>query len=349
MRRANEPRIYGPYEHGEQWRLHVVTGSGRGRKTSYRGYPTRDLAEAALGGAKSQAQGTTVKHAVDALLDQMREAGCAEGTITTNEYRLDHFFDLPRNANRPLRWLARRGDEMYAAARKGRSADTHQAELSLAKQVGDLAVKRRWLRENPFAKVDATGRKVHGSSKPRHGVDESRKLMDWCLERASDQHALLTLAYLLLGSRASELVKRSTRDIDDDGHLLRIGKTKTTAGIRKLMLPEELRAPLLVRIRGRAPDAPIFTNENGTRMTRYGAYHHVRRICRAAGVMELSPQGLRRTQSDMATDAGETALAVARHLGHASTTVTDRSYRDPNVTAAAKQQRAFRVLAGGRS
>lgn len=347
--RTNEPRIYGPYEHGDQWRLHVVTGRGRGRKTIYRSYPTRELAEAALGGARSQAQGATVKQAVDALLEQMRKAGRAEGTIETAEYRLHHFFQLPKNANRPLRWLVNRGEELYVAAQVNRSADTHQAELALAKQVGDLCAKKKWLRANPFAHVEPVGRKTHGSEKERLRVDEARKLFDYCMARLDDQHCIITLAYLLLGSRASEMVKRSVRDLDDGGRLLWINRTKTRAGTRKLAVPEELRFALLALARGKAPDAPLFTREDGERATRYWAYWHVKRICGEAKVPELSPQALRRTQTDMATEAGETSIAVARHLGHGSTAVADRSYRDRDVAAAAKTERALRVFSGGRS
>ena len=350
MRRSNEPRIYGPYQHGESWRIHIVTRRSDGRRqTSYRSYSTRAEADAAITGARSQAQGATVKHAVDALLEKMRTAGLAPSTVETAEYRLHHFFGLPMNANRPLRWLINRGEELYAAARVNRSADTHQAELALAKQVGDLCWKKRWLRVNPFAIVEPVGRKRHGSTKPRHGVDESRKLREWCLERTTDQHAVITLAYLLLGARASELVRRDKRDLDDRGRLIRISEAKTPKGIRRLIIPDELRGPLLALCRGKAPTDPIFTREDGARATRHWAYHHVKRICREAGVPELTPQGLRRTQSDLATDAGALGQLVADHLGQRSTTVTDRSYRDPNVVAAAKQRRAFEVLAGGKS
>ena len=72
------------------------------------------------------------------------------------------------------------------------------------------------------------------------------------------------------------------------------------------------------------------------------------RICREAKVPELSPQALRRTQSDLATDAGVAAVEIARHLGGTSPPVTDRSYRDPSIVADAKAERAFNVLAGGR-
>jgi integrase len=348
MRRSNEPRIYGPYKHGDLYRLHVVTGSGRGRTTTYRSYPTWDLANAALGGARSQAQGSTVKAAVDEMLAQMRAQGLAETTVETNEYRLWHFFQLPQNANRPLRWLVNRGEELYVAAQVKRSADTHQAELGLAKQLGEMCVKKRWLRVNPFSIVEPFGRKRHGSTKPRYRVDESRQLRAFCLARPGDQHAVITLAYLLLGSRASELVGRDKRDLDDGGRLLWIERAKTPTGNRRLIIPEELRGPLLELVRDKKPTEPIFTKENGQRATRHWAYHHVRRVMKAAGVPVLSPQALRRTVSDLGTEAGALGPVVAAHLGQTSTVVTDRSYRDRNVVADAKAERVFRVIAGGR-
>ena len=347
MQRNSEPRIYGPYRHGDVWRLHVVTRRGRGRQTVYRVYPTRDLAEAALGGARSQAQGTTVKMAVDALLAKMRSDGLAESTIETNEFRLWHFFQLPRTDNRPLQWLRNRGDELYAAAQVDRSADTHQAELTLAKQLGALCVRRRWLRANPFEDVEPTGRKTHGSTKPRLRVDESRKLREYCLARPSDQRCVMTLGYLLLGSRASELVLRSVRDLDDGGNLLWIDRAKTIRGNRRSVIPDELRVLLLGLCKGKRPDEAIFTKDNGKRATRHWAYYNVRRVLGEAKVPVLSPQALRRTQADMATEAGETSLAVARHLGQTSDVVTDRSYRDRNVVADAKASRALKIIQGG--
>lgn len=346
--RSNEPRIYGPYKHGEQWRNHVVVRRGGKRTTTYDVYPTRELAEAALAGARSQAQGCTVKQAVDALLEEMRKAGNAQSTIDTNEFRLWHFFQLPQNSNRPLRWLSTRGQELYDAAQVRRSADTHQAELALAKQLGDLALKRRWLRVNPFAIVEPVGKKTHGSTKPRLRVDESRKLREYCLAEPGDQHRVLTLAYMLLGSRASELVKRTVRDLDDNGHLLWIERTKTIAGTRRLGIPDELRVLLLGLAKGKAPDAPLFTREDGKIATRYWAYHHVKRILREAKVPELPPQALRRTHSDLADEAGQSAIAIARHLGQTSATVTNRSYRDKNVAADARVERTLRVISGGR-
>jgi integrase len=278
----------------------------------------------------------------------MRKVGLADTTITTAEFRLWHFFQVPRHGERPIRWLRNRGEELYAAAQVDRAPDTHHAELSLASQVGELCVKRRWLRADPFEDVETVGRKTHGSTKPRLRVDESRKLREYC-HSLGTQHAVITLAYLLLGARASELVRRDVRDLDDGGNLLWITRAKTLKGNRKLELPDELREMLLELTKGKKPDDPIFTQDNGSRATRHWAYRHVKRICKEAKVPELSPQALRRTQSDMATEAGATGRMVAAHLGQESEGVTNRSYRDKNVVVNAKTERAFQVIAGGRS
>lgn len=342
-----QPRVYGPYQHRDRWRVHIIVGNRGTRTTRYRSFDTWEKANAYVVGASDQAQGHTVGRAVTAVLDTMRESGCAGPTIDTARFRLHHFFGLPANEARPLRWLTNRGAELYAAARVKRSADTHHAELALAKQLGALCLAKRWLRVDPFEHIEPIGRKRHGSTKSRLRVDESRKLMAWCLEHTEQPRAVVTLAYLLLGARASEIVKRDVRDLDDGGRLLWINRTKTTAGTRRLILPDELRAPLLA-LASKNPDAPLIVNEDGNRVTRRWASYHVQAVCKEAGVPVVTPQALRRTWSDVAEDAGESALVVARHLGHMSASVADRSYRDRQSTNDARGDRALRVIAGGK-
>lgn len=88
MERRTGPRIYGPYEHGDQYRVHVVTSSGGRRTTSYHAFATRALAQAFIDGAKDQAQGTTVTATVEAFLARKREQGRAESTVESDEDRL---------------------------------------------------------------------------------------------------------------------------------------------------------------------------------------------------------------------------------------------------------------------
>ena len=289
-----------------------------------------------------------MRFAIDAFLDTKREKGREPATISSAEDRLWRLLGLPGNGARPLRFVHGKGAELYAAARVDVAADTHRNALSVGKDWGAFCVSRRWLRLNPFADVEPVGRKVTGAEKPQLRIDEVRKLQAWCHAHAGEQGAIVTLGYLLLGARASELVRRPIRDLDDDGRVLWIGKTKSRAGRRRLKIPAELQ-PLLANLAaGRASEAPLFVGEDGEARDRFWARLQVLRACRLAEVPELPPQALRATQATLATDAGATGLMVAEHLGHGSVGVAARSYVQPDAARAAQADRAFRVIAGGK-
>jgi integrase len=345
MRRATGVRPNGPYKHGRKWRVQFITGSGSDRSATYKSFATRAAAEAAIDACIDDQQGTTVSAAVDQFIVEKRAAGLAESTLDSYRDRLDAI--LGPVMRRPVRRAQNRGEELYLAVLDGHSADTHQHMLQVAKLWGKWCVKRHLLSANPFADVEPLGRKVFGADKPRLTVDESRKLELWCLTHPGDQGAVLTLGYLYLGSRNSELIKRDVRDLDDDGNLLWIRETKTVAGRRRLRIPAELAAMLMALTRGRDADAPLFSHSDGSRWSRHHARKEVIRVCVAAGVPEMPPQALRRTQSTLATEAGETSLAVARHLGHSTgeaPAVTERSYVSREAAADARRDRAMRAL-----
>lgn len=346
MRRVT---VHGPYKHGKKFRVHFVTGSGDARTTAYETFATRTAAQACIDGARDEAQGTTVGQAIEMFLDAKRVAGVLPGTVDAYDAWLLTL--LEPILTRPVRAAATRGEELYRATQGDRRADTHRNFLGAGRRWGKWCVKAGLLKENPFADIDPAGRRTLGSDKSRLTVDESVALDAWCRAHPSDPAAVLALAYLLLGSRASELTKRDVRDLDDNGRLLWIRRAKTPSGSRRLAVPEELSVLMLRLTAGRPGDAPIFVDANGNRMSRHVARLRVRSVCVAAGVPALSPQALRRTQSTLATGAGETGLAVARQLGHstgAAPAVTHRSYIDRDSAAAAQGERALQLIQGGR-
>ena len=341
------PRVNGPYKHGRKYRVYFVTGSGRDRTTTYEVFATRAAAQACYDGAVDEAQGVTVSAAVKAYIDVKRAQGRAPLTIVAYEGRLNAL--LADYLHRPVRSVLHRGAELYSAVLAGRSADGHQNILTAGRLWAKWCVKQKWLKANPFADVDPVGQRVHGADKARLTVDESRKLEAWCIAHASDQGAVLTLGYLYLGPRNTELARdRVVRDLDDGGRLLVIGKTKSKAGRRTLRIPEILGDMLRAQVDGKPGDVPIFTDSLGQRMGPDCARKHVRRVCKLAGVTVLPPQALRRTQASLATEAGETALAVARHLGHAGTQVAAQSYIERDAAAASQGERALKLIRGGR-
>lgn len=352
MRRSNGgPRFYGPYKHGDKWRVHIVrtaiVDGERERTTTYAICDSRDEGVELVEGSREEAQGFTVRMAVDEFIEHKRP-NVESTTLENYEHRLWRLLGLPGNSTRPIRWVAHRGAELYQASIEGAKNDTHINGLNVGRMWGFWCVKRRYLKVNPFADVERVGRKVHGSTKPRLTVDESRQLETYCFENASDPDCVLTYGYLMLGKRASELVGVTARDLDDGGRLLRIRKAKSAASVKPIAVPEKLREMLLDLARGRAPDARLFVNLSGEPMSRYVARDRVKAVLKAAKVTELPPQALRRTFTDNASLQGFTLKTIAEMTGHETDAVTQRSYISPERVEQAAVERNLRVLQGGR-
>jgi integrase len=177
---------------------------------------------------------------------------------------------------------------------------------------------------------------VKGVGKRRHRKEQLRIDAAWkwagkALELADDgeEGAVAALLALMMGMRASEIVSRVVRDLDDNGRLLVIPDAKTPAGVRTLEVPELLRPYLLEQAEGRKPEELLF------------GYHYrdwVRRICTAAKVPVVTAHGMRGLHSTIAVQRGMTGHVVAGALGHESETTTFQSYVDPEAAARARQR-----------
>lgn len=341
------PRAYGPYKHGDRWRVHFVSGRGGSRTTSYETFDTWAEADRCKHAATDEAQGISVADAVRAYLDTKRAQGRSPETVSSYAARLGVLLaDLMK---RPVRSVAKRGAELYASVLAGRKPDSHQNLLKAGRLWAKFCIRQKWLKSNPFDDVEPVGQRTYGADKERLTTDESRQLEAWCLEHPNDIGAVLTLGYLYLGARNTELTKRDVRDVDDDGHVLWIGKTKSRAGQRKLAIPPGLSDMLLALCAGRAGDEPIFKTQKKCRMRRETARKHVLRVCALAGVSELPPQALRRTWASLADEAGQAPLAIARHLGHATAAaprVTEQAYMHRGAVAEAQGRRVAKALRG---
>lgn len=346
MRRSDDWRVYGPYKHGAKFRLHFTRGSGEQREAYYETFATRRDAELVLQGARDEAQGFTVRMAVDAFLEKKRERELAPSTIENYEHRLWRLLAVKENGSRPLRWVVGRGQELYAASVYG-AGDTHINGLNVGRMWGAFCVKQRMLKVNPFANVETIGRKRKGSTKERLTVNESRVLEAYCVARASDPDCVLTYGYLMVGKRASELVRLLPRDLDDDGWLLKIREAKTDASVGDVPVPVLLRDLLVALTDGKAPNAPLFTKQDGEQMTRYVARIRVRAVTKAAIGREVNPQELRRTWFDNGLRQGRALESMSTMGGHTSVEISKRSYASAAVLEAAAAERNFKVIQGG--
>lgn len=332
-----------------------------GRRKKRRGFRTRGDAAAFLSKTRTEiASGVrrtgivrdevTLGQAIQAYEQHRREKGNKERALRSTTSRLEAFF-VDRDA-RVAKLTSERCVVLYDAARsrvsektgKPYAADTHRNMLVEARSLLKFCVARRWAARNPLEGLEGKGKRRHG--KPQLRIDEARRWMAKAVELADagEPGAVAAMVALLLGMRASEIVSRVVRDLDDDGNLLWIPETKTEAGRRTLRVPAALRLYLVALAANRASDELIFGEH-----WRDWPRKWVQEICRQAGVPEVSAHSMRGLHSTLAMEAGITGAVVAASLGHENASTTMQSYAKPEAVATAQQARVLSVLNGGKT
>jgi integrase len=101
--------------------------------------------------------------------------------------------------------------------------------------------------------------------------------------------------------------------------------SKRRNGERLIRVPRQL-APFLVRLAAhRKPEEPLFAHAATRARPQDWAREQVWRLCKLAGVPEVTPHGLRGTLATMGKELGELSQHVADALDHASTAMTERA------------------------
>lgn len=344
MQRRNRRRVYGPYEErGGWWRVVVVAedSSRTSRFCETRREAERLVRETADAlGLHEEAR--TVKQAIDAYeLHQKFDKGNKPVSVADSVRRLHRFFG-PDVDTRLSHLEPDTCDDRYAVLCGELATDSHRNILAETKTFLGWCVAKKWLDANPAAETKGRGRRRHG--KPKLRIDEARAWTSTALLKAqSESGAVAALMALLMGMRASEIVRRVVRDVDDDGQLLWIDSGKTAAARRTLTVPELLRPFLLALTKDRKPDAPLFPSRRREYVRGW-----VLRICRLAKVPAVCAHSMRGLHADLALEAGATSELAARALGHESVSTTEQSYASASSLAASRSKRALRVLSGGK-
>ena len=348
--RAKGERVLGPYPIGRQWRV-VVVGAGGERDSRF--YPTEEDAKKVIRAVRKEfakASTKTMQEALDAYelylrYDKQNKPGSVDDTI----YRLGVFF--PDRDLRLCDLSARTCEGYYEALRtratrnrKPFSVDSHRTMLAAAKTFlrWCAARPRCWLAKSPAEEVQGVGKRRHG--KPQLRIDEARR---WTakaivLANAGEPEAVAALVALLMGMRASEIVSRVVRDLDDEGRLLWIPDSKTEAGKANAAGTGDVAAaPAGVR-RGEEAGGARVRAALARLDPEVG-----RRVCVAAGVPSVTAHAMRGLHSTLALEHGASAHVVAVSLGHASISTTLQSYAKPEAVEGAKQRRVLTVLQGG--
>jgi integrase len=137
------------------------------------------------------------------------------------------------------------------------------------------------------------------------------------------------------GMRFSEALALTPKDFDFSHQMLSISKTwdykgdggflptKNKSSVRKIQIDWQTVIQFSELVKGLPEDKPIFAKGKVYNST---VNDILGRHCRALNLSEISVHGLRHTHASLLLFAGVSIASVARRLGHASMTTTQKTY-----------------------
>ena len=138
------------------------------------------------------------------------------------------------------------------------------------------------------------------------------------------------------GMRFSEALAITPADFDFARQTLSISKTwdykgeggflptKNKSSVRKIQIDWQIVVKFSELIKGMPEDKPIFVGES--KIYNSTVNDVLTRHCKECGISPISIHGLRHTHASLLLFAGVSIASVARRLGHASMTTTQKTY-----------------------
>lgn len=138
------------------------------------------------------------------------------------------------------------------------------------------------------------------------------------------------------GMRFSEALALTPKDFDFSHQTLSISKTwdykgdggflptKNKSSIRKIQIDWQTVAQFSELLKGLPEDKPIFVGDDSVYNSTVNGI--LERHCKKANIPVISVHGLRHTHASILLFAGVSTGSVARRLGHASMTTTQKTY-----------------------
>ena len=138
------------------------------------------------------------------------------------------------------------------------------------------------------------------------------------------------------GMRFSEALAVTPGDFDFARQTLSVGKTwdykgrggflptKNKSSVRKIQIDRQVVVKFSELVKGMPEDRPIFVGEE--KIYNSTVNDVLARHCKECGISVISIHGLRHTHASLLLFAGVSIASVARRLGHASMTTTQKTY-----------------------
>jgi integrase len=339
-----------PYRHHQKWRVWFRGADGR------KCHHTFDTEEAAVAFIQKERAKLlpTGGHATSDLLSQYLESrrpALRPSSIQTLEFRIRTVIQ-GREAVAVEIFPWTRAWSEHAAKQ---SVDSQHGILAATRGLIGWCVTAGFLRRDPLAEIQVNGHKKRG--KKQLHIDESRCFVAEALKHPNDPMAVACAAMIYTGLRPGEIMGLQVRDLDADGTILWVEKSKTEAGKRAVEVAEVFRPFLQSLARGRKsleylfdfqPERSRVCRDERKRRTD-ALLRRTRSLCKSAGLPVVCAHSMRGLHSTLAAGFGATGHAVAKALGHTSFTVTKRHYVDREVLENASLRKSLQVLQGSSS
>lgn len=344
-RRKNEGvRVYGPYRNRVNWRVILVDSDGKQDPHYVATYEEALQLARSLRRKLAPFTTKTINEVIEEYRVYLQAKENKPQSIADTVDRLRMYFpelDMHIGELQPSVCAAYYEDLCTRRSKRGKpySVDTQRNVLAEAKTFGRFCVKKGHLQKNPLEDIEPVGKRKHGKEQLR--VDEGRRWLTRAMElaEAGEAGAVAAMMAMVMGMRASEIVNRVVRDVDNDGWLLWIPHSKTPAGRRTLEVPPFMRRYFKRLSAGKGPDESLLGKH-----WRDWPREWVQRICAEVGVPKVTAHGMRGMHSTVAIRSGITPNVVATAMGHEKSTTTLQSYAKPEAVQQASQNGLLAVL-----
>jgi integrase len=358
MRKIVEARVLGPYAEKDRWRI-IILEKGVRRSEYLATLPEARKRMSQLKKQHGKAEAFTVGMMLEEytkerevlgkvlpLTSQMEAARIRDFLASILELRVSSvtstiaarlYADLIASPNR-------RSGKLLSVA-------THRAYLIFAKALFNWAAKKGITGSSPFSEVTPVGKPNAGKTQLR--IEEARRFVQVALndyETHRRPMALAAVMALTMGLRASEILQRKVRDLDDDCGILWIDSGKTRNAKRHLRIPEFLRPHLRELVGNQSQDAYLFVSSLSGKPVRPPIlWAAVQRLCLAAGVTAVCTHSLRGLYATLAVESGALSETVASSLGHGSFAMTEKHYAQASSVSNVRTARVDQLLTSGRA
>lgn len=213
---------------------------------------------------------------------------------------------------------------LVSSLRETHSAWTIHGALTPLSRMFDLAIDEGWAASNPV-KALSRNQRPSGYTKPMRILD--RNEINLLLKNASDGSRLLFTTAIFTGLRSGELFRLKWEDIDFAKMELIVKESKTSAGVRSVVVPDFLVTSLAAKSLVSHSQHPFQTGNQTLGSWAGNARLRLRNALKRCGVTDrVRFHDLRHTYASILIGQGLDVTYVAQQMGHASPAITMSTY-----------------------